>query len=169
MYRLIFIVALFSFIPLVKAIETYQAPTDFLNDVFENNIPKVKKIWITGKVKEQVSKILRHPPNSLRTRYWRSNAKSVWILNEVGKTQDITVGIVVVNNRIERIKVLVFRESRGGEVRHSFFTDQFKNIGLQMNMQLSKNIDGITGATLSVRALKKVAALALYLDAKIRE
>ena len=69
--------------------------------------------------------------------------------------------------RLERVKVLVFRESRGWEVRHPFFTDQFNEIGLTGELDLDRGIDGISGATLSVRALKKLARLALYLHTRI--
>ncbi len=151
-----------------NAQQIYQTPAAFLEDVFAGQIPPVKKIWLTGKLKEQVTKILRHPPTSLRTRYWQQGSKSVWILSETGKEKPITVGIIINHNHIEKIKVLIFRESRGAEVRHSFFTRQFKDVQLSDNVELDKTIDGITGATLSVRALKKLATLALYLNQQIK-
>ena len=49
----------------------------------------------------------------------------------------------------------------------SFFTDQFNEIGLTGELDLDRGIDGISGATLSVRALKKLARLALYLHTRI--
>jgi len=49
------------------------------------------------------------------------------------------------------------------EVRYPFFTDQYKDASLQKDKQLDRTIDGISGATLSVRALTKLARLALYL------
>jgi hypothetical protein len=76
---------------------------------------------------------------------------------------------VVSGGRLERIKVLVFRESRGWEVRHPFFTDQFRETGLTGDLDLDRDIDGISGATLSVRALKKLSRLALYLHTRIPE
>ncbi len=167
MYRYLIISFLFTLPWIVYADETYQTPGAFLNEVFKNNIPRVKKIWLTGEVKKQVTTILNHPPKTLRTRYWQNKTRSVWILSEVGKERDITVGVVIKQNRIEQIKVLVFRESRGSEVRHAYFTNQFKQVQLSKNTELSKDIDGITGATLSVRALKKIATLALYLHKKI--
>jgi uncharacterized protein with FMN-binding domain len=100
-------------------------------------------------------------------RYWGDAGRSAWILEEVGKEQPITVGLVVSDGRIERVKVLVFRESRGWEVRHPFFTDQFRDTGLTGERDLDRDIDGISGATLSVRALKKLARLALYLHTVI--
>jgi len=72
--------------------------------------------------------------------------------------------VVIQDGVLERIKVLIFRESRGWEVRYPFFTDQFKGAALNHDGALNKSIDGISGATLSVRALKKIATLALYLD-----
>ena len=66
-----------------------------------------------------------------------------------------------------QLKVLTFRESRGWEVKHTFFTRQFDNVGINQDQQLDKHIDGISGATLSVRALKKVARIALYLEQQL--
>jgi len=71
---------------------------------------------------------------------------------------------VIKKGQIERIKVLIFRESRGWEVRYPFFTEQFSGARLIKNYQRNQPIDGITGATLSVRALKKLARLSLYLE-----
>ncbi|MFA7386537.1 MAG: FMN-binding protein [Thiohalobacteraceae bacterium] len=66
-------------------------------------------------------------------------------------------------DKIQLVRVLAFRESRGWEVRHSFFTDQFKRVGLTSEGTLDGRIDGISGATLSVRVLTKLARLALVL------
>jgi uncharacterized protein with FMN-binding domain len=100
-------------------------------------------------------------------RYWTRDHRSAWILEEIGKEQPITTGIVVQGGRIERIKVLIFRESPGWEVRHDFFTEQFKAAGLTEKHGLDRHIDGISGATLSVRALTRLARLALFLDHQI--
>ncbi len=72
-------------------------------------------------------------------------------------------------NAIERIKVLIFRESRGWEVRHDFFTQQFIDARLDVQYRLDRNIDGITGATLSVRAITGLARMALYLHSQVTE
>jgi hypothetical protein len=63
--------------------------------------------------------------------------------------------------------VLAFRESRGWEIRYPFFTDQFSGLTLAPDGYLSKPIDGITGATLSVRAVERVTRLALWLNAQV--
>lgn len=155
------ILVLFSTVVLARGV--YQEPNDFINEVFNGAPPADSRIWLTNTVKDNASRILGHAPSVLRLRYWGREQRTAWILEEIGKEEPITVGIVINNNRIERIKVLVFRESRGWEVRHDFFTTQFNNAGLNADQQLDTRIDGISGATLSVRALTKVARLALYL------
>lgn len=150
----------------------YQAPDEFINQVFESNPPKAKVLWLDEDLKKQMADILSHNYKGLRIRYWQQDnatvKKSVWILNEIGKEKPITTGIVINNGKIELIKVLVFRESRGWEVRHDFFTDQFKLAKLKDTGQLDKDIDNISGATLSVRAVSKLVRIALLLDQKIQ-
>ena len=58
-------------------------------------------------------------------------------------------------------------EIRGDEIRHDFFTQQFKQARLKTDNQLDRTIDGISGATMSVRALTKLARLALFLSTQI--
>ena len=57
------------------------------------------------------------------------------------------------NGKILQLSILAYRESRGGEVRHANFLKQYQGASLQQDEQLNKTIDGISGATLSVRAV----------------
>ena len=152
----------------IFAEEIYQKPEDFIKESFLSVPPKSKVLWITKSLKPEIYKIMGHDLAALRVRYWSKDDKTVWILNEIGKEHPITVGLIVSKNKIQQLKVLVFRESRGGEVRHSFFTKQFKQIGITSENKLEKSIDGISGATLSVTALKKLARLALYFDQQVK-
>ena len=148
---------------------TYQKPADFVKESFSSKPPKSSVLWITKSLKPAIYKIMGHDLAALRVRYWARDGKTVWILNEIGKKHPITVGLVVKQNRIQRLKVLIFRESRGWEVRHPFFTEQFKQIGITSENKLERNIDGISGATLSVTALKKLARLALYFHQQVKD
>lgn len=163
---LIYLLALLS-VSNTQARGTYQEPADFLNETFNANLPATKVIWLTGELRKTVTEILQHNPDQLRVRYWLKENRSAWILNEIGKEKNITAGIVISNNKIERVKVLIFRESRGDEIRHDFFTRQFKQATLQTNAQLDRDIDGISGATMSVLALTKLARIALFLSSQI--
>ena len=147
----------------------YQEPDDFINEIFKNDPPKAEVLWLNKDLKKQIEEILDHQYKGLRVRYWAQDKRSVWILDEIGKEKLITTGIVINEAKIELVKVLVFRESRGWEVRHDFFTDQFKQVTLKDNQQLDKTIDNISGATLSVRAVRKLAQIALLLDQEIQK
>lgn len=147
----------------------YQTTEEFLQETFEGSVPKPKILWMTKSIKEQATRILAHRVGFLRTRYWQLDGKTAWIIEEIGKIKPITVGVCVEHGKIQQIKVLAFRESRGWEVKHDFFTDQFFQAGLTENLDLDKPIDGISGATLSVRALTKIARLALLFDNGIKQ
>jgi len=71
---------------------------------------------------------------------------------------------VVSDGKIVQVRVLTYRESRGGEVRYPAFLKQYQGAELQIDQHLNRNIDGISGATLSVNAMNRMARLALYFD-----
>lgn len=148
--------------PVASAV--YQEPRAFLAETFAANVPPPRLLWITSKEQAVIRNILGHELNALRVRYWRLGEKSAWILKEIGKEQPITTGIVIEHGHIHSVKMLVYRESRGWEVRYPFFTDQFRGAHLDAKRALNRSIDGISGATLSVRAIKKLVRLALYFD-----
>ena len=167
MIRLIAILVLLSPAGLALAGDVYQAPEDFLHETFEGNVPESQVIWLKGDVREASTAIMGHRYTGIRVRYWLQGDRSAWILEEIGKERPITTGIVVNDDSIERIRVLIYRESRGWEVRYPFFTDQFAGARLATDRQLDRDIDGISGATLSVRALDKLARLALYFHGQV--
>lgn len=150
----------------ILAEEVYQTSDDFIAEAFADQaVPQAKMLWLTGDKKLPVAKILAHKPDFLRVRYWQQQQRTVWILNEIGKHKPITVGVVVDGGEINRLRVLTFRESRGWEVKYPSFSDQFERARLaNSDYDLTATIDSITGATLSVRAVKKMAQLALLFD-----
>lgn len=147
--------------------EVFKTNEAFLQENLGKEVGTPKPIWLRGDVKEKIEEILAHPYQKLRVKYWGSKQKTVWILEEVGKEKPITTGIVVSNNKISKVEILAFRESRGWEVKYPFFVKQFMGVGLKGNNQLTADIDGITGATLSVRAVTKLARMALYLHTDV--
>jgi hypothetical protein len=144
----------------------YQTPEAFLEEIFKGAPPQPRVVWLRGDIRESTDEIMGHRYPGLRIRYWREDNRTAWILDEIGKERPITTGLVINDNAIELVRVLEFRESRGWEVRHPFFTDQFKGTSLTDDNRIDRHIDGISGATLSVRALEKLARLALYLHSK---
>lgn len=154
---------------------------EFLTRAFVSDDPEVETLWLSKEQRQVSEQILRHKFSMLRVRYWYQGNRTAWVLEEVGKDLPVTIGVVVENDQILDVAVLAFRESRGGEIRFPFFTRQFQGLSLrdsgsdsggnpditpdrqaQAKPVLSESVDGITGATLSVRAMKKIATLALF-------
>ncbi|MBI4006753.1 MAG: FMN-binding protein [Gammaproteobacteria bacterium] len=145
----------------------YQEPQEFIHEVFAGNPPPASRLWIRKDLEQEINTILGHDLGVLRLHYWARDGRTAWILEEIGKERPITTGVVVNQGRIELVRILIFRESRGWEVRYPFFTDQFNDAGLVSEHKLDKSIDGISGATLSVNAVTKLARLALLLHGYI--
>jgi hypothetical protein len=150
-------------VALTIAADVYLEPFDFLTESLGGNIPEPQRLWITSPIQSEIREIMGRDLGQIRIRYWTQDERTVWILEEIGKEQPITTGLVVSAGKIADVRVLIYRESRGWEVRYPAFTDQFKGATLTNHFLLDRRINGITGATLSVHALTRLARLALLL------
>tara|TARA_Y100001934_G_scaffold203387_1_gene239766 strand:+ start:6361 stop:6846 length:486 start_codon:yes stop_codon:yes gene_type:complete len=148
----------------VSAGTTYYTPAQISAEVFSESEPEKSALWMTPERRQQAEALLGDAPRQARLRYLAADGRYLWTLSEIGKEKPITFGIVTTSGHIERIEVMVFREVRGDEIRLPQYTRQYKDIALTENGDLSQHIDGISGATYSVRTMKKVAKLALLLD-----
>ena len=143
--------------------EVYQSPDSFVAETLGNPPPAPEVLWLNGELQGRIVQVLGHPYKSLRVKYWRDGPRTVWVLDEIGKDEDITIGFAIDGATIERTAVLEFRESRGWEIKFPSFTRQFAGARLDDHNVLDREIDGITGATLSVDAYRRLAHLALVL------
>ncbi len=148
--------------------EVIEPPASFLAAAFGEAPPRATMLWLTKPLQERIAAVLGHPLPVLRLRYWHKDDRTAWILEEVGKSEPITAGFVVEGGRIVRASVLVYRESRGYEIRYPQFRTQFVGAGLDEEGNLDRRIDGIAGATLSVDAMIRMARTALILDQWVR-
>lgn len=146
------------------------SPKRFVADAFKDGPEAASdRLWITSDVRPAIKSILGHDYPALRLRYWQRGTRTAWILEEIGKVKPITTGIVIDEGKISSLHVLVYRESHGWEVKHRFFTDQFRGAQLTSKLELDQPIEGIAGATLSVNALRKLGRLGLYLDGQVQD
>jgi len=158
-----------AFFNLVSAKGVYLEPEAFLSGIFDQATPEASRLLIKEELKKDIKQILGHRYKTFRIPYWQKDGRTVWILEEIGKELPITAGFVVADGKIEQFKVLIFRESRGWEVRNDFFTQQFYGAHLLPKQKLSHHIDNITGATMSVDAMKKLSRMALYLHQHVTQ
>lgn len=143
--------------------DVYLSVEDFVASQFDP-VPDSRMLWLEQSARDQAKSVSGEDPG-FRRRYWRDGERSAWVLDVIGRDHPITVGVSVEQGHIKALRVLVYRESRGWEVRHDFFTDQFDHVSLEGD-RLDSRIDGITGATLSVGALQRAARLALWLHSR---
>ena len=150
-----------------EAATVYETQSEFLTRAFDGPPPEPAVAWLSGDLKAGVRQLLGHDYPALRLRYWCEDQRSAWVLEEIGKDLPITVGVVVEQDRIDSLRVLTYRENRGGEVSRPVFSNQFTGRSLDESGTLDRPIDSITGATLSVQALTRIARMALFLDANV--
>ncbi|MEW6611670.1 MAG: FMN-binding protein [Pseudomonadota bacterium] len=166
---LLLLLGLLAALPARAGSQVYLSPEQFLSETFGGSVPKPAVLWITRPMQAELAGILGHPPSQLRQRYWSDGQKTAWILEEIGKEEPITAGFVVgPDGRITASRVLIYRESRGMEVRYPAFLRQFNGAGLKADRHLDRQVDGISGATLSVWAMERMARAALYLTQQTR-
>lgn len=97
----------------------------------------------------------------------RSNGKVVgyaFIDHEIGKHQPITFVVALdTEGKVRDVDVMIYRESIGGEIKGRRFLDQFHGRDASSPLKLGKDVDSITGATLSARATTRAVRKAIVL------
>lgn len=86
------------------------------------------------------------------------------ITEEIGKFHPYTFIVSVdLKGKIDKIAILVYRESRGSEIAKKRFLYQFKGKSLKNKIRINKDIINISGATMSVvtmcKGVKKILAV----------
>ncbi|MBI2962768.1 MAG: FAD:protein FMN transferase [Deltaproteobacteria bacterium] len=83
-------------------------------------------------------------------------------VEEIGKHRAITLVIGVdPQGRVAGVAVMVYREAYGGEIRSRRFLDQYRGKGEGDPLLPSRDIQNITGATLSARAVGRAVKKAI--------
>lgn len=146
--------------------KTFQTPEVFLNEVFSNAPPGPKVLNLDGSDQSEIQKVFGRSFPQQRVRYWTDGERTVWIFDDIGKEGYVptTCGFVIKNATVEAAKVLIYRESRGEQVAEPSFLNQLAGAKAAGN-KLDVDVDNITGATLSVQMMERMARTALTLDA----
>lgn len=76
------------------------------------------------------------------------------VTEEIGKYRPITFMVGVTPDfTVRDVAVMVYRESRGGDVRRKRFLTQYRGKSTRDPIDLNRDIINISGATLSVRSM----------------
>tara|TARA_B100000287_G_scaffold435436_1_gene503728 strand:- start:2705 stop:3217 length:513 start_codon:yes stop_codon:yes gene_type:complete len=165
-YTLAFLLSFFL-ISASYAEDVYLSPEDFLKQTFAGDVPKKKLFFINDSNSEDVERILEDTYHMPYIKYWRKDNKIAFILEQIGKHEFITTGFVVQDNKIFDAKVLIYREKYGWEIKYESFLRQVRNNSITSSGKLQSPIGNISGATLSVNAMKRLTKFSIFLYSSI--
>lgn len=113
--------------------------------------PMVLNDQTHSKMREASS--VSHPFDS--SRIWKTSSGEWFVVDEVvGKHEMITYAVGInADGTVKQIEILEYRESYGYEVADSKWRDQFKGKSAESTIKLNKDIQNISGATLSSKHL----------------
>ena len=138
-------------------------PVDFIRDTL-GAVPPERRLVLEAEEQSVAAAMLGTRRFKSTVSYWQKNGQRIWVLQARGKVNLIDAGLVVEQGRVVKGEVLVFRESRGHQICSDRFLKQLKGLFFKKNGKLNRKVDGYSGATYSVNAVRKMARLALYLD-----
>ena len=150
-----------------QAIDDVHETLDaFLAETFGATVPAPRFLDLDGTAQSQISAALGHNYQQSRLRYWKADGITAWVLMDKGKEgyQLTDAAFAVKGRAIDIARVLIYRESHGEEVADASFLNQFLGAHA-VGGHLDRKIDSISGATLSVLMMQRMAAAAIALDA----
>lgn len=132
-----------------------------------------EKKWLTDTQRQAIAEVVGEPVKDRRINFYvgRKKGKTLGYMvidHRIGKSFPITFMVVINPDGTARdVEIMVYREPRGWEVRYESFLRQFFGKSADSDF---REINSITGATLSVRSVTKgvqkalAAFKVLYLD-----
>jgi Na+-translocating ferredoxin:NAD+ oxidoreductase RnfG subunit len=154
----------------IGSIEVYLTEEQALKLLFpkSENI-KAEELRLTSEQKARIQERIgwKFPEESFRAFKVETNGKTdgYAVLQEtIGKHRPITYIVgVTPDGKVSDVEILVYRESKGSEVRMKRFNYQYEGKTVLDPIRINKDIINITGATMSVRSVSAGVKRALVL------
>ena len=112
-------------------------------------------------IKNKVENIVKQRFYKDKLYYWTitegdSTKAYAFLDNVIGKSMPITFMVILnIDGEIENVNVIKYREAYGSEVGSKSWLQQFINFNNNSDYNIGKDIDGISGATISVKSISK--------------
>ena len=139
--------------PLVAHSKIYLSVEQAQKSMFGNVVMEHKPVVVSAQVQQLMrdASSVSHPFES--NRIWKTSKGDWFIVDEVvGKHEMITYAIGInADGSIKRIDVLEYKESYGDEVALPSWKDQFIGKNVNSTLKLNKDIQNVSGATLSAK------------------
>ena len=148
--------------------EIYLTPEEALEKTFAGADRIEREVIRLGpEAEERVARAVGHPLHERKFVLYRGikagNLLGTAMMGEeLGKFRSITsMTVVGPDGKVQDVKVLVYRESHGNDVRRKRFLYQYLGKGREDPIQINQDITSISGATISVRSMNAQVRKAL--------
>jgi len=138
----------------------YLTVDQALANAFAGDVTVERKVvWITEAQAAQVEERAGSPlPRRVVKAYVGRRGGEIvgyaFVDDVIGKTEPITYMVTITPDAtVERLDLLVFRETHGYEIERASWRDRFRGLRLGDGLRVGREIDKISGATLSCRAV----------------
>jgi len=138
----------------------YLTVDQALANAFPGDVTVERKVvWITEAQAAQVEARAGSPlPRRVVKAYLGRRGGAIvgyaFVDDVIGKTEPITyMATIAPDATVARLDLLVFRETHGYEIERASWRDRFRGLRLGDGLRVGRDIDKITGATLSCRAI----------------
>ena len=127
----------------------------------ENTDIRMHIIKLDKQMKKQVENQVKQRFYRDKLYYWTISQSDTTITyafldNVIGKSMPITFMVILnIDGDIINVNVIKYREAYGGEVGNKGWLRQFINLNNNSGYNIGKDIDGISGATISVKSMSK--------------
>ena len=132
-----------------------------LTQFTEGTLIKMHTLKLNKKIQTDVQNKVKQTFYRDKLYYWNISRNDTTIAyafldNVLGKSMPITFIVIIdINGNIINADVIKYREAYGGEVANKRWLAQFITRNINSNYIVGKDIDGISGATISVNSLSK--------------
>ena len=127
----------------------------------ENTDFRMHILKLDKQVKKEVENQVKQKFYKDKLYYWTitkgdSTMAYAFLDNVIGKSMPITFLVILnINGNIINTNVIKYREAYGGEVGNKGWLRQFFNRDNNSSYNIGKDINGISGATISVKSMSK--------------
>ena len=122
---------------------------------------EIHTLKLENKIKSKIQTLSKQNFYRDKLYYWKvsyndSTIAYAFIDNVIGKSMPITFMVILgINGNIINTTIIKYREAYGGEIQNLGWLAQFNNRNNQSSYIVGKDIDGISGATISVNSVSK--------------
>jgi Na+-translocating ferredoxin:NAD+ oxidoreductase RnfG subunit len=159
----------------VRGAQTYLHESDAARAMFPESTAAVRKdLDLSAADLAAISKALGRRVDVrsyayLEVKTPKGTAGVIFLLDVIGESQPITFAVgVTADGALQDIQVMVYREPQGEAIQEKRFRKQFVGKRSRDPITLDKDIDAISGATISSRSATFAARKALLLAEVLR-